>query len=160
MYDPGNFFVKASKTKLAFSLSCLFIVRLISLVFKEEILSDWTIVSISKLFSANAKHIDAATPGRSGSFRKLTWTWFLSNAIPLTSGWSCFSLIGLINIVNNKTEAILSSSDNQCLLEELPDLIEKLEIKMKDAAKELNFEEAANLRDRIKKLRQKLARNN
>jgi len=66
----------------------------------------------------------------------------------------------LINIVNNKTDAILSSSDNQCLLEELPDLIEKLEIKMKDAAKELNFEEAANLRDRIKKLRQKLGRNN
>ncbi len=66
----------------------------------------------------------------------------------------------LINIVNNKTDAILSSSDNQCLLEELPDLIDKLEIKMKDAAKELNFEEAANLRDRIKKLRQKLARNN
>ncbi len=66
----------------------------------------------------------------------------------------------LINIVNNKTDEILSSSDNQCLLEELPDLIEKLEIKMKDAAKELNFEEAANLRDRIKKLRQKLARNN
>ena len=66
----------------------------------------------------------------------------------------------LINIVNNKTDVILSSSDNQCLLEELPDLIEKLEIKMKDAAKELNFEEAANLRDRIKKLRQKLARNN
>ncbi len=65
----------------------------------------------------------------------------------------------LINIVNNKTDAILNSSDNQCLLEELPDLIEKLEIKMKDAAKELNFEEAANLRDRIKKLRQKLARN-
>jgi len=66
----------------------------------------------------------------------------------------------LINIVNNKTDAILGSSDNQCLLEELPDLIEKLEIKMKDAAEELNFEEAANLRDRIKKLRQKLARNN
>ncbi len=66
----------------------------------------------------------------------------------------------LINIVNNKTDVILGSSDNKCLLEELPDLIEKLEIKMKDAAKELNFEEAANLRDRIKKLRQKLARNN
>jgi len=66
----------------------------------------------------------------------------------------------LINIVNNKTDSILNSSDNQCLLEELPDLIDKLEIKMKDAAKELNFEEAANLRDRIKKLRQKLARNN
>jgi len=66
----------------------------------------------------------------------------------------------LINIVNNKTDAILGSSDKQCLFEELPDLIEKLEIKMKDAAKELNFEEAANLRDRIKKLRQKLTRNN
>ncbi len=66
----------------------------------------------------------------------------------------------LINIVNNKTDAILNANDNQCLLEELPDLIDKLEIKMKDAAKELNFEEAANLRDRIKKLRQKLARNN
>jgi len=66
----------------------------------------------------------------------------------------------LINIVNNKTDAILNTSDNQCMLEELPDLIEKLEIKMKDAAKDLNFEEAANLRDRIKKLRQKLARNN
>ena len=65
-----------------------------------------------------------------------------------------------LNIVNNKTDAILNSSDHQCLLEELPDLIDKLEIKMKDAAKELNFEEAANLRDRIKKLRQKLARNN
>ena len=66
----------------------------------------------------------------------------------------------LINIVNNKTDEILNANDNQCLLEELPDLIDKLEIKMKDAAKELNFEEAANLRDRIKKLRQKLARNN
>ncbi len=41
----------------------------------------------------------------------------------------------------------------------MPDLIDKLENKMKDAAKELNFEEAASLRDRIKKLRQKLSRN-
>jgi len=65
----------------------------------------------------------------------------------------------LINIVNNKTDEILNSKDNQCLLEEMPDLIDKLENKMRDAAKELNFEEAANLRDRIKKLRQKLSRN-
>ena len=42
----------------------------------------------------------------------------------------------LINIVNNKTDVILNSNDNQCFLEELPELIEKLEIKMKDAAKE------------------------
>ncbi len=65
----------------------------------------------------------------------------------------------LINIVNNKTDEILSSKDEQCLFEEMPQLIEKLEIKMKDAATDLNFEEAANLRDRIKKLRQKLSRN-
>ena len=45
----------------------------------------------------------------------------------------------LINIVNNKTDAILNSSDNQCLLEELPDLIEKFETKMKESSKELNF---------------------
>ena len=65
----------------------------------------------------------------------------------------------LINIVNNKTDEILSSKEDQCMFEEMPDLIEKLESKMKDAASELNFEEAANLRDRIKKLRQKLSRN-
>ncbi len=65
----------------------------------------------------------------------------------------------LINIVNNKTDEILSSNDDQCLFEEMPQLIEKLEVKMKDAAIDLNFEEAANLRDRIKKLRQKLSRN-
>ncbi len=65
----------------------------------------------------------------------------------------------LINIVSDKTDDILNDKDNQCLLDEMPSLIDKLENKMKDAAKELNFEEAANLRDRIKKLRQKLSRN-
>jgi excinuclease ABC subunit B len=38
----------------------------------------------------------------------------------------------------------------------LPELIEQLEAKMKEAAKKLDFEEAANLRDRIKQLRHKL----
>ena len=42
-------------------------------------------------------------------------------------------------------------------LEVLPELIEQLELRMKDAAKKLDFEEAANLRDRIKQLRQKMA---
>ena len=41
-------------------------------------------------------------------------------------------------------------------LDALPELIDQLELKMKDAAKKLDFEEAANLRDRIKQLRQKL----
>ena len=65
----------------------------------------------------------------------------------------------LINIVNDKTDEILNSKEDQCLFEEMPDLIDKLESKMKNAASELNFEEAANLRDRIKKLRKKLSRN-
>ena len=41
-------------------------------------------------------------------------------------------------------------------LDALPELIQQLEEKMKNSAKNLDFEEAANLRDRIKGLRQKL----
>jgi excinuclease ABC subunit B len=41
-------------------------------------------------------------------------------------------------------------------LENIPDLIVKLEAEMKQAAKDLEFEEAAKLRDRIKHLRDKL----
>ena len=42
-------------------------------------------------------------------------------------------------------------------INELPELIKNLESQMKKAAQELNFEEAATLRDRIKKIRQKLS---
>lgn len=45
---------------------------------------------------------------------------------------------------------------NEVPLDALPELITQLEEKMKAAAKSLEFEEAANLRDRIKKLRHKL----
>jgi excinuclease ABC subunit B len=41
-------------------------------------------------------------------------------------------------------------------LEEIPQLITQLEAQMKDAAKNLEFEEAAKYRDRIKHLRDKL----
>jgi len=44
-------------------------------------------------------------------------------------------------------------------LEELPEWIKKLETQMKEAAKNLEFEEAAKLRDRIKYLRDKLVGN-
>jgi excinuclease ABC subunit B len=54
------------------------------------------------------------------------------------------------------SRAIDQSSDYQVPLDSLPELIIQLEDKMKVAAKNLEFEEAANLRDRIKKLRQKL----
>jgi len=101
--------------------------------------------------------VNGITPKPAGKKIENSILSFLELSRKLDAG--CLSK-DLINIVNNKTDAILGSSDYQCLLEELPELIEKLEIKMKDAAQELNFEEAANLRDRIKKLRQKLARNN
>jgi excinuclease ABC subunit B len=45
---------------------------------------------------------------------------------------------------------------NQVPLESLPELITQLEERMKAAAKSLEFEEAATLRDRIRTLRQKL----
>jgi excinuclease ABC subunit B len=47
-------------------------------------------------------------------------------------------------------------SDAGLSLDALPQLIEKLESKMKITAKDLDFEKAANLRDRIKKLRHRL----
>ena len=45
---------------------------------------------------------------------------------------------------------------NELPLEDIPDLINKLEVEMKQAAKNLEFEEAAKFRDRIRKLRDKL----
>jgi excinuclease ABC subunit B len=46
--------------------------------------------------------------------------------------------------------------DNQVPLENIPELIIQLEAKMKEASKNLEFEEAATYRDQIKKLRDKL----
>ena len=51
----------------------------------------------------------------------------------------------------------LRAAAAQVLLEALPALIDQLEGKMKEAAKKLDFEEAANLRDRVKQLRQTMA---
>ncbi|MEM9220412.1 MAG: excinuclease ABC subunit UvrB [Cyanobacteria bacterium P01_F01_bin.150] len=52
-------------------------------------------------------------------------------------------------------EEIYEKSD-ELPLADIPDLIVKLEAQMKEAAKQLEFEEAAELRDRIKLLRDKL----
>ena len=59
----------------------------------------------------------------------------------------------------NITETELDSemiNNSEINLDSLPDLIAKLETKMKSLAKELDFENAAKLRDKIKKLRYKL----
>ena len=53
-------------------------------------------------------------------------------------------------------QATEQAEHNEVPLDSLPELIQQLEEKMKAAAKNLEFEEAANLRDRIKSLRQKL----
>jgi excinuclease ABC subunit B len=53
-------------------------------------------------------------------------------------------------------QATEQAEHNEVPLDSLPELIQQLEEKMKVAAKNLEFEEAANLRDRIKGLRQKL----
>lgn len=53
-------------------------------------------------------------------------------------------------------QATKQAEHNDVPLDALPELIQQLEDKMKSAAKNLDFEEAANLRDRIKSLRQKL----
>ncbi|MFN7899706.1 MAG: excinuclease ABC subunit UvrB [Synechococcaceae cyanobacterium] len=53
-------------------------------------------------------------------------------------------------------QAAEQAEHNEVPLDSLPELIQQLEDKMKVAAKNLQFEDAANLRDRIKGLRQKL----
>jgi excinuclease ABC subunit B len=53
-------------------------------------------------------------------------------------------------------EATEQAEQNAVPLDTLPELIQQLEEKMRLAAKNLDFEEAANLRDRVKSLRQKL----
>ena len=53
-------------------------------------------------------------------------------------------------------QATEQAEHDEVPLDALPELIQQLEEKMKSAAKNLEFEEAANLRDRIKGLRQKL----
>ncbi|PSF38353.1 excinuclease ABC subunit B [Aphanothece hegewaldii CCALA 016] len=50
----------------------------------------------------------------------------------------------------------ISEKVGELPLEKIPELIEQLEVKMKDAAKNQEFEEAAKYRDRIKNLRDKL----
>jgi len=61
-----------------------------------------------------------------------------------------------IDIADKLIEHSTSQNDSGLSLDSLPELIEKLEFKMKETAKDLDFEKAAILRDRIKKLRHRL----
>ena len=62
----------------------------------------------------------------------------------------------LVEVVGKTTQALENDPDVGLALEALPELIDQLEAKMKEAAKKLDFEEAANLRDRVKRLRMKM----
>ena len=62
----------------------------------------------------------------------------------------------LVEVVGKAAKALENDQDGGLALEALPELIDQLESKMKEAAKKLDFEDAANLRDRIKTLRQKM----
>ena len=62
----------------------------------------------------------------------------------------------LLEVVGKAAKALENDPDSGLALEALPELIDQLEFKMKEAAKRLDFEEAANLRDRVKQLREKL----
>ena len=61
-----------------------------------------------------------------------------------------------VDIADKLIDHSSKDSDNGVSLESLPELIEKLESKMKITAKDLDFEKAAFLRDRKKKLRLRL----
>ena len=61
-----------------------------------------------------------------------------------------------VDIADKLIEHSSKDSDAGLSLDTLPELIEKLETKMKITAKDLDFEKAAILRDRIKKLRHRL----
>lgn len=58
--------------------------------------------------------------------------------------------------LNKQELEVAVSQADDLSLEEIPNLITQLEAQMKDAAKNLEFEEAAQYRDRIKKLRERL----
>jgi excinuclease ABC subunit B len=71
------------------------------------------------------------------------------------------SILAFLEVSRRLTDEQLEQASEQAVhndvpLETLPELITQLEDRMKSAAKNLEFEEAASLRDRIKTLRQKL----
>ena len=69
------------------------------------------------------------------------------------------SILAFLEISRRLSATELEEAYNQAdslPLENIPELIKQLEDEMKEAAKNLEFERAAELRDRIKHLREKL----
>ncbi|MBD2345316.1 excinuclease ABC subunit UvrB [Anabaena subtropica] len=72
------------------------------------------------------------------------------------SGNAILSFLEVSRRLNATDLKIVEEHIDELPLEEIPNLIDKLEAQMKEASKKLEFEEAAKLRDRIKQLRDKL----
>lgn len=72
------------------------------------------------------------------------------------SGNSILAFLEVSRRLNSQQLETAYQQSDDLSLEEVPELITQLEMQMKDAAKKLEFEEAAKLRDRIKHLRDKL----
>jgi excinuclease ABC subunit B len=69
------------------------------------------------------------------------------------------AILNFLSISRRLNEQQLDYIVNQPIdisLDDLPELIEQLEVQMREAAKKQEFEQAAQYRDRIKKLRHKL----
>jgi len=79
---------------------------------------------------------------------------------PITkrSGNAILEFLSISRRLNEQQVEYVVNHAQEISLEELPQIIEKLELEMKEAAKKQAFEQAAVLRDRIKKLRERLLR--
>jgi excinuclease ABC subunit B len=73
-----------------------------------------------------------------------------------SSGNSILSFLEISRRLNAQDLQVVDEHLQEIPLEQIPDLIIQLETQMKTAAKNLEFETAAKLRDRIKQLRDKL----
>ncbi|MFP4254871.1 MAG: excinuclease ABC subunit UvrB [Halothece sp.] len=80
-------------------------------------------------------------------------------SIVKTQSNSILSFLDISRRLNaQQLERVYEQAD-ELPLDKIPQLVEQLEAEMKEAAENLEFEKAANLRDRVKKLRAKLLRN-
>ncbi|MGB8700266.1 MAG: excinuclease ABC subunit UvrB, partial [Thermosynechococcaceae cyanobacterium] len=77
-------------------------------------------------------------------------------SIKSRSGNAILAFLDVSRRLNAQELDVALEQIDELPLEEIPTLITQLEAQMKDAAKNLEFEEAAKFRDRIKQLREKL----
>jgi excinuclease ABC subunit B len=78
---------------------------------------------------------------------------------PIVKDTSANAILDFLSVSRRLSEQQLGytvSHASELSLDEIPELIEQLEVQMKDAAKKQEFEQAAQYRDKIKKLRNQL----